>query len=324
MKKTKWALIGCGKVVLKNKTTPFINSKNTIQCICTTNKEHSNQAIKKLKLKHCNAYDNVTTMLNNESIDAIYICTPPKFHYEYLKILVHYNIPIYVEKPFVISKKEAQEIAKLYNKNKNILFIAHYKRLTPKIQKLKNLLIKEKIGTITKIEGIFNRTFNHDLLTSSWIYNKEISGGGRFFDIAPHIIDIIYYLFGELKNIKSKVTYETKLHICENTVNTSFNINHIKCTLNFDLIAKEDEDKIIIYGTKGYIITSINRNKPIDIYNQKNKLIHRYKFPQTKTWGIEAIKEFNKYIKKRNYHSHLCDVNQALLIQTYIENILKK
>ena len=71
MQKIKWALIGCGKVVLQNKTTPFINRYNKIVAICTTNIDHSNAAIDKLKLKKCNGYDNVFKMLEKESIDAI-------------------------------------------------------------------------------------------------------------------------------------------------------------------------------------------------------------------------------------------------------------
>ena len=106
MKKTKWALIGCGKVVLKNKTTPFINKKNTIIGICTTNIEHSKLAKEKLNLKKCGCYENAEEMVKNENIDAIYICTPPKSHYTYLKTLAKYNLPIYVEKPFVLNKKE--------------------------------------------------------------------------------------------------------------------------------------------------------------------------------------------------------------------------
>ena len=324
MKKTKWALIGCGKVVLKNKTSAFINSTNTIVGICTTNTNHSKIAKNKLNLKKCGCYENVGEMLKNENIDALYICTPPKSHYTYLKTLAKYNLPIYVEKPFVLNKKEAEDIVKLYKKNNIPLFVAHYKRLTPKIKKLKSLLEKQKIGKIISIKGIFNRKFNNNLLKNSWIYNKDISGGGRFFDIAPHIFDIIYYFFGEFKNIHSIVEFETKKHNCENLVNVDFKIKDINCKLFFDLVAEEDKDVIYFYGTKGYIKTSINRDMPIYIYNKKEKIKRTFKFKKIKTWGIETIKEFNKFINKKNYTTNLCTGEQALKIQTYIDKSLKK
>lgn len=51
MKKIRWGIIGCGKVILKNKTTPFLNKKNTIVAICTTNLYSAKQASAKLNLK---------------------------------------------------------------------------------------------------------------------------------------------------------------------------------------------------------------------------------------------------------------------------------
>ena len=324
MKKTKWALIGCGKVVLKNKTTPFINRTNTIVGICTTNIEHSKLAKERLKLKNCGCYENVNDMLNNENIDAIYICTPPKFHYTYLKLLENYRIPVYVEKPFVLNEKEAKIIVKEYKEKNTPLFVAHYKRLTPKFKKLNLLLKKKKIGNIVSIAGTFNRPFNKNLLKTSWIYNKEISGGGRFFDIAPHIFDIIYYLFGNFNNLKNYVEFENKKHDCEKKVSVSFQVKDIDCKLDFDLDAKEEKDIICFYGTKGYLKTSINRQMPILIYNKNGKLKKTYKFKKIKTWGLEAVKEINKFINRKNYSTNLCTGEQALNIQTYIEKALKK
>lgn len=129
IKKIKWGLIGCGKVILKNNKIPFINRNNTITAICTTNIQTAENAKKQLKLKNCNCYSNAEEMLTNNNIDCIYITTPPKFHYIYLKLLSKYNIPIYVEKPFVKSFKEAKFIKNMYQEN-SLVFVAHYKRST--------------------------------------------------------------------------------------------------------------------------------------------------------------------------------------------------
>jgi len=321
-RKIKWALIGCGKVVLKNKTTPFKNFNNTITAICTTNIKHSINARKKLKLKKCNCYDNIYDLLNNEKFDAIYICTPPKYHFEYLKLLHNFNIPlIYVEKPFVLNLNQAKQIEKIYRNSNTKIFIAHYKRLMKKFVKLKYLIQKNIIGKVNKIEGSFDRPFNKDHL-KSWIYNKEISGGGRFFDIGPHIIDILYNIFGNISDIQSKVLYNKPEHSCENHLTTNFKIDNIKCFLSFDFDAQIEKDIIIIYGEKGYIETSINRNKPINIYNKNKKLIKSYKFKRPKTWGIETVKAIDKIIFKKKNNPNLVNLEQAIEIQSYIEKIL--
>lgn len=324
MRKVRWGLIGCGKVVLKNKTTPFINFNNTIVSICTTSINNSKKAKKKLNLKECTCHDDIYDMLNNNNIDAIYICTPPKYHYYYLNLLCKFKIPIYVEKPFTINYNEAKKITNLYEKNDTPIFVAHYKRLTKKIQVLKKLVNSNKIGEITSINGDFRRLFNLDLLEKSWIYNKEISGGGRFFDIAPHILDILYYIFGDFSDIKSHVIFEKELHNCENIVSTTFTLkNCINCNLYFDFISDYDKDFIELIGTKGKITLSINRDLPLNVFNEKGKLMHSYKFPKIKVWGIESVRAINKYLKTKKSKTDICFGHEATKIQKYIESILE-
>lgn len=323
MKKIKWALIGCGKVVLKNKTTPFINHHNTIISICTTSLEHSKKAIEKLNLKNCNGYDDVYKMLDNELIDAIYICTPPKFHFEYLNILSKYNIPIiYVEKPFVLNEQQCKQIIDKYQDSSTEIFVAHYKRLTPQIKKLKQLIIKKKFGEIFSIEGEFFRIFDNNLL-NTWLFNKKISGGGRFFDISPHILDCIYYVFGEFSNINSEIIFSKKFNSCESKLITTFNINDIKCSLKFDFDSNFDKDIICIYCSKGIIKTSINRDSTIYIYND-NKIIKKIKFSKTKIWGQEAVNNIDKIFYKQKYDKDIATLDDAYTIQKYIDEILKK
>ncbi len=325
MKKIRWVLIGCGKVVLKNKKTPFINRNNTIIAICTTSIDHSLKAKEKLKLKNCNCYDNINLLLKEELFDAIYICTPPKYHYYYLKILASKNVPlIYVEKPFVLNRKQALKVLNMYKESTTQIIVAHYKRLLPKIQQLKKILINRKIGLPYKIVGIYNRKLNLELINQSWIYKKDISGGGRFFDISPHILDILYYLFGPLEKIQSKTFYDSYYHNCESKVFTNFFVDNIPCRLQFILDNDKDTDLLYIYCENGFIKTSINRNLPILIYNNRGLLLKKIYFKNPKIWGIEYVRKIDLFLKKGIMNPELANLKDAFLIQTYIDKILKE
>lgn len=321
MKKIRWGLIGCGKVVLKNKKTPFININNTITAICTTSVKTATNAKKKLKLKHCKCYDNIDIMLKDNNFDCIYIATPPKFHYYYLKKVQKYNIPIYVEKPFVTSLKEAEKIKKMY-KSDNYIFVAHYKRLTRQIKIIKKLINNGNIGEITSVTGIFGRKFDINAYNNSWLYNKSISGGGKFIDIAPHILDTLYYLFGKMEITNSKVEYNS-LYNTEEFVKTNIKFSNFNCVLLFDFNSKIDIDKIIINGTKGTIATSINRDFNIYVtYQNKKKKTYHIKKP--KIWGIETVKEIDKYLITGIKNKNLCTLDDAYFIQQYMHLIMKK
>ena len=312
MRKIRWGLIGCGNVILKNKKIPFINRNNTIAAICTTDITSAKNAKEKLKLKNCDCYDNVEKMLENTKIDFIYIATPPKFHYLYLKELKKYKIPLYVEKPFVRNYKEALEIQNIYG-NKTPVFVAHYKRLTKQIQKLKYLLRKNKIGKIESVEGNFARVFNEKLYKNSWIYKSDISGGGRFIDIAPHILDTIYYLFGEMEIKNSYVKYNKDLNT-EEIVSANLMLTNIPLKLFFNFNSKQDLDCLIIKGEKGTIYTSINRDFNIYI-NYKNGKNKTYYYKKPKIWGIENVNEIDKFFNNKKKIKRICTMKEACIIQ---------
>ena len=321
MRKIRWGLIGCGNVILKNKKIPFINRNNTIAAICTTDITSAKNAKEKLKLKNCDCYDNVEKMLENTKIDFIYIATPPKFHYLYLKELKKYKIPLYVEKPFVRNYKEALEIQNIYG-NKTPVFVAHYKRLTKQIQKLKYLLRKNKIGKIESVEGNFARVFNEKLYKNSWIYKSDISGGGRFIDIAPHILDTIYYLFGEMEIKNSYVKYNKDLNT-EEIVSANLMLTNIPLKLFFNFNSKQDLDCLIIKGEKGTIYTSINRDFNIYI-NYKNGKNKTYYYKKPKIWGIENVNEIDKFFNNKKKIKRICTMKEACIIQQYMDLIMKK
>ena len=200
--------------MLKNKNCVFQNKNNKIVGIKTTNKKSEEEAIKKLKLK-IKQYNNLDYMINNLNYDAIYICTPPKYHYEYLKKLCNVKKPIIVEKPFLLNYNQCINIHKKFPK-KNI-YAMLYKGSSKKINFLKKIINKKKYGEIYKIEGNFQRICNFEHL-NSWIYNKNISGGGRGFDIIEHILETLYSLFSDLEVIDSKCIYNSKYHDCESQV----------------------------------------------------------------------------------------------------------
>lgn len=316
--KIRWILIGCGKVVLKNNNTVFSNENNEIVGIKTTNKESELNAIKKLGLNIIQ-YDSLDNMLENINYDAIYICTPPKYHYEYLNKLTAINKPIVVEKPFLLNYKQCLDI---YNKfpNKNVYPLL-YKGSSEKIKYIKDLVINKKYGKIIKIEGVFKRIFNTEHL-NSWIYNKSISGGGRVFDIIEHILEVLYSIFGNFSEINSYTIYDSKYHDCETKVNSKLYCGGILTTLYFDMESEEYKDEIVLYSNKHKIVFSINGNNSIYIYNNNNNLIKKIDIPPEKYWGIETINNIRKLIVNENIN-YLPNIEDMLIIEKCVENIIK-
>lgn len=146
------------------------------------------------------------------------------------------------------------------------LYVAHYRRALPKFIKIKEILQSGKIGKICEADFRLNRKYNYEEIHNTWLYNTELSGGGKFYDIAPHSIDIMVYLLGNFTQINGIATNNNKEYLVEDVVIMSFMTDRgIIGTANFNSLALDKKDHMIIYGTKGKIEFSMHGNEAIII-----------------------------------------------------------
>lgn len=265
MNEIKWGFIGCGDVVENKSGAAFnIAEKSSVYAIMRRDIEKAKISAEKFNAKKW--YDNVEDLLADDEVNAVYIATPPGLHLEHALKCCEFKKATYLEKPFARNYKEAMQITKAFEDAGVPLYVAHYRRALPKFIKIKELLENGAIGKICEVDFRLNRKFNYDEIHNSWLYNVELSGGGKFYDIAPHSIDIMVYLFGNFIEVNGLATNNCKEYNVEDIVVMSFKTEKgILGTSNFNSIAMDKKDKMIVYGTKGQIEFSIHGNDPVII-----------------------------------------------------------
>jgi predicted dehydrogenase len=215
-------------------------------------------------------YDNADSLLSDDNVDAVYIASPPGLHLEQAIKCCEHRKPTYIEKPFARNYSEALQITKMFEEAGVPLYVAHYRRALPKFIKIKEILDSGKIGKICEADFRLNRKYNYDEIHNTWLYNTELSGGGKFYDIAPHSIDIMVYLLGNFTEINSFATNNNDEYDVEDVVVMSFKTDKgVIGTANFNSLALDKKDRMIIYGTKGNIEFTMHGNDPI-IINTEN------------------------------------------------------
>ena len=194
MSKIRWGIIGTGKIVRKT-INLFISNESEVKVIYGRNINHAKELANEYNIEKY--FDDIDKFLKESQIDAIYIATTPNTHLEFVKKCIESKIPVYIEKPMGRNYIEALEIVELYKNNRVPLYTAHFCNSLNRLKKVKELL---DIGVIGKIKNV-NYTLNRYFLDSTldtWLYDTEVSGGGKFYDIAPHSINYMVYLFGML------------------------------------------------------------------------------------------------------------------------------
>jgi hypothetical protein len=108
-----------------------------------------------------------------------------------------------------------------YSKQTGIpLVIAHYRRALPLFVEVKRLVDAKTIGDITAVR-IEMLKYDSGLLdpVENWRIDPSLSGGGYFYDLAPHQLDLVFYFFGKAKSYKGQAFNKVNLYKAEDTVN---------------------------------------------------------------------------------------------------------
>lgn len=266
----KWGIIGCGDVCEVKSGPAFYKCEGSaLRAVMRRNKEKAADFAKRHSVPVY--YSNVDDLLNDPEIDAVYIATPPASHCDLTIRSLQAGKPVYVEKPMAVDYSECLLMNKAAKENNQKLWVAYYRRSLPYFLKVKELLDKNTIGKVLIVKNEFLRPA---LLSDkkgkiqTWRVDKEIAGGGYFYDMASHTIDIFLFLFGKITHAKGVVSNRGNYYDVEDTVSVSFIFESgivgsgVWCYVSPENIEK---DHIEIIGEKGTIQFSTFSFSPIEL-----------------------------------------------------------
>ncbi len=131
--------------------------------------------------------------------DVVVVATPHQFHYEQAKQALLQKKHVVVEKPFTSTLEQAEELFALAQANNCTLAVFHNRRFDADFLTVKKMLRENTLGDIVSLESHFDR-FRPVPANQAW---REQVGpqSGVWWDLAPHLLDQAFCLFGAPKNI---------------------------------------------------------------------------------------------------------------------------
>lgn len=239
----KLGIVGAGRIA-----TRFVNevkyvSGVEIVGVFSTNLEESRKFAEDFELEFF--ADSFEKLM--DKVDALYIATPHKTHYEYIKKSLKNKKHVLSEKPLVLLREQIDEIYELADKNQVVLLEAIKTAYCPGFLKLISIAKSGLIGEIKDVEGCFTK------LTSGEI--RELSQneyGGSVTELATYPLLPIIKLLGKPQKVDFYSYIDEKRNIDLYTKILLKYSNNILATSKVGLGVKS-EGELIISGTKGYI-----------------------------------------------------------------------
>jgi predicted dehydrogenase len=150
-------------------------------------------------------YHSLDEMLKSHpEIDVVNVATPNGLHSEHALKALEYNKHIVCEKPMALHKADCEAILfKALQVHKQV-FCVMQNRYSPPSVWIKDIIENKILGDVLMVQ--LNCYWNRDdryYKKGGWKGKQDLDGGTLFTQFS-HFIDIMYWLFGDIKNIKAK------------------------------------------------------------------------------------------------------------------------
>ena len=255
MEKICWGIIGCGNVT-EVKSGPAFNKveHSSLMAVSRRDEEKLADYVKRHQVPM--SFTNALDLIHSDHINAIYIATPPDVREAYAIEAMQLGKPVYLEKPMALNLAACKRLKAVSEKLGVKLSVAHYRRNLPLFMEVKNILEQDVIGAVKEVQiTMLKKTDKAAKDPSNWRIDPSIAGGGYFYDLAPHQIDLVFYFFGKPRSFSGISTNKAGLYKAEDYVKGSIELeNGIICKGLWDFsINGEEKDEFLIIGEKGTI-----------------------------------------------------------------------
>lgn len=272
MKIIKWGFIGCGEVTEK-KSGPAFNevTGSRIEAVMSRSEQRARSYAERHGIPKY--YTDAQKLIDDPEVNAIYIATPPSSHATFAIMAMKSGKPVYVEKPLAASYEECARINRVSEQTGIPCFAAYYRRELPYFNKVKSIIESGTIGKPVNVQVRFAvppRELDYsqgDKLP--WRLQPDIAGGGYFYDLAPHQLDLLQQMFGVIVEAWGFKDNRAGLYEPEDTVSACFRFeNGLPGSGSWCFVAHESarEDCIEIIGDKGLVCFSVFDYSPIVLH----------------------------------------------------------
>ena len=277
MKQINWGFIGCGEVTEK-KSGPAFNEVEGSQVVAVMSRSE-NKARSYAERHHIRKwYTDAQELIDDPDVNAIYIATPPSSHATFAIMAMRAGKPVYIEKPLAASYNDCIRINRISEQTGVPCFVAYYRRYLPYFQKVKEIIENGTIGKVINVQIRFSvppRDLDYkNEKELPWRLQPDIAGGGYFYDLAPHQIDLLQNIFGVITRAHGYPANRAHLYKAEDTVSACFFFeNGVTGSGSWCFVGHESakEDCIDVIGDKGSLSFSVFTYEPIVLITSEGK-----------------------------------------------------
>lgn len=285
IKEIRWGFIGCGEATEKKSGPAFAQvAGSRVLAVMRRDATKAREYADRHGVERW--YTDPTELIGDQDINAIYIATPPSTHATYAIMAMKAGKPVYVEKPMASNYADCCRINRISALTGIPCFVAYYRRYLPYFRKVQELVQTGAVGKVLNVQVRFAvppRDLDYNAQNLPWRVQPDIAGGGYFYDLAPHQIDLLQEMFGPILEAEGYKANRGGLYSTEDTVSACFRFGDgLPGSGSWCFVADDTarEDAVDIVGDRGMLRFSVFTYDPIVLRNAAGRQYFQPENPQ--------------------------------------------
>lgn len=199
MRKIRFAVIGQGHIGKRHAEMIRRNEQSELIAVC--------DVLSKEQLGITDItesfYSSIDILLKEVDVDVVNICVPNGLHAEFALKVLNAHKHVVIEKPMALSKQDAERILSRSLEVGCHVFCVMQNRYSPPSKWLKEVVESGVLGDIymVHLDCFWNRDARY--YNSEGWHGDALMDGGTLYTQFSHFVDIMYWLFGDITNIKA-------------------------------------------------------------------------------------------------------------------------
>src|SRR5262245_12418080 len=265
----RWGIIGCGDVC-EVKSGPAFYKARASELRVVMRRDAAKAADFARRHGVARSTADAQALIDDPEVDAVYVATPPGSHLEYALRVAEARKPCYVEKPMARSAAECRQMIDAFERARQPLFVAYYRRALPRFTKVKEILASGQLGQVLAVSHVYQGRAQ-PRSPAGWREDVAEAGAGLFLDLGSHVLDLLDFLLGRLSRVAGSAARRTPVPAGvqgspEDTVVMSFATESGALgTLRHQFHTSASCDRLELVGVLGTLALSVFGREPLEL-----------------------------------------------------------
>lgn len=279
MRKLNIAVIGNGKGANRYHIPFILNRPDTLD-LKAIYARHLNTKGPWEKIEGVRYTDDLDSILNDPEIDLIDISTPVSSHYSLAKKALEAGKNVLVDKPFVQTLDQAQELFKLAQEKGVLLACYQNRRYDSDFLTTKKVIEEGKLGDLLEIETSYDYD-RPEVPEQTHEFSKENS---FLYGHGSHTFDQVISIFGK----PDRVVYDVRQLNGKGRMNDYFDVDlfygPLKVSVKSSYYRVNKRPRFVITGRNGSFVKQTE--------DRQEEFLKRFEMPNTPGFGIDREEDF--------------------------------